>query len=167
MKVPIKIQRSIEVAAPYQDVLALLENLEATIRRFPKLKKLKKLGDLRYLWEMAPIGSKIANILHEVSYAAHYSVDLKRGKLSWKPIPEYGNAEIEGAFQLESSGQKTRLIFNVAGELRDVPVPLMYRLVAPPFIQGKFTHLVDQFLENTRVALLDAGSESTQKRRAG
>ena len=27
------------------------------------------------------------------------------------------------------------------------------RLVAPPFIQGKFTHLVDVFLENTREAL--------------
>ena len=33
------------------------------------------------------------------------------------------------------------------GELADVPVPLMYRLVAPAFIQGKFTALIDSFLD--------------------
>lgn len=167
MKVNLKIQRSVEVPAPYERVIALFEDLETTIRRFPKLRKLKKLGELAYLWEMAPIGSRVANILHEVSYAAQYSIDLKKGRLSWKPLPQHGNASIEGAFQVERRGdQLTQLTFNVSGELRDVPVPLMYRLVAPPFIQGKFTHLVDLFLGNTSAVLLEAQPSVRKKKNA-
>ena len=104
---------------------------------------------------MSTIGSKAANIAHEVSYAAHYTVNAKRGEMSWRPLPDYGNATIEGRFALLDQGKKTKLVFDVKGKLRDVPVPLMYRLLAPPFIQGKFTRLVDIFLESTRDALLE------------
>ena len=160
MKVPIKIERSIVVDAPYENVVALLGDLEGTIRRFPKLRRLRKLGNMAYVWEMSPIGSRIANIAHEVSYAAQYSIDLPRGRLSWKPLSEHGNATIQGAFQIAPSGAQSRLTFDVSGELRDVPVPFMYRLVAPPFIQGKFTHLVDVFLDKTReVIVAPAGGD--------
>lgn len=165
MKVNIEIKRSIDIPLPYAQVETLYTDLETTIKRFPKLKKLKKLGEMSYLWEMSTIGSRIANIAHDVSYAAKYTLDLKKGKLSWVPMPQHGNATIKGEFQLEEQGpQRTRLSFHVSGELRDVPVPLMYRLIAPPFIQGKFTHLVDVFLENTREALSAAPAKSARKR---
>ncbi|NKF24026.1 hypothetical protein [Solimonas marina] len=154
MNVDIKIERSVEVDAPYEKVLPLLTDLEGTIRRFPKLRKLTKLGPNAYLWEMSTIGSKAANIAHEVSYGAKYNIDAKRGEISWVPVPDRGNATIEGRFKLLDQGQRTKLTFDVRGKLREVPVPLMYRLLAPPFIQGKFTRLVDIFLENTREAVL-------------
>lgn len=157
MNIDIKIQRSVEVDMPYENVKFLLDDLESTIRRFPKLRKLTKVGSNSYLWEMSAIGSRAANIAHEVSYAAKYTVDAKRGQLSWKPLPEYGNATIEGHFRLLEQGGKTKLSFDVQGKLREVPVPLMYRLLAPPFIQGKFTRLVDTFLENTRDVLVEQG----------
>ena len=153
MKVDLSIERSIDLAVPYDDVRPLLVDFETTIRRFPKLRKLKKLSDMTYLWEMAPIGSRVANISHEVVYAARYKVEPEQGRLSWQGVPQHGNATINGVFQLQPTGKRTRLSFSVKGELRDVPVPLIYRLVAPPFIQGKFTHLVDVFLEKTREAL--------------
>ena len=153
MKVPIHIERSLEVPASYKKAQTLLADLETTIKRFPKLKRLKKLGDNDYVWEMDAIGSRIAKIATEVSYGARYSVNAARGELSWKPLPKHGNASIEGAFKLTEKGDRTRLSFRVEGELHDVPVPLMYRLIAPAFIQGKFTHLVDTFLERTRDAL--------------
>ncbi len=153
MKIEISIARSVEVAAPIDRVNSLLENYEQTIRRFPKLRKLTPLGDDAFLWEMAPIGSKIANIAHQVSYAARYQVDPANGHLRWQPVPGHGNAHIEGQFSLIDAGPATRLNFEVRGQLREVPVPLIYRLVAPPFIQGKFTRLVDVFLEQTRDAL--------------
>lgn len=156
MKVSIAIERSIEVPAPVARVQTLFKDLEGTIGRFPKLRKLSKLGDNEYLWEMGTIGSSIANIAHEVSYGAKYSVDLKNNQLSWQPIPKTGNANIEGAFKLVDRGDRTQLTFKVRGDLYDVPVPLMYRLLAPPFIQGKFTRLVDIFLERTSEALLQA-----------
>jgi len=154
MKVNIEIERSAVVPVPYKQVVPLLMDLEGTISRFPKLRKLTRLGPDQYLWEMRTIGSRIANIAHDVSYGAHYRTDLTRGELSWKPLPDHGNAVIEGWFRIAEGKDETRLSFRVRGELRDVPVPLLYRVVAPPFIQGKFTRLVDTFLEETREALI-------------
>lgn len=153
MKVNIAITRSLDIELPLSQVKTLFKDLEGTIRRFPKLRELKKLGADQYLWEMAPIGSKIANIAHEVRYGAHYTVDPKAGALTWTPIAKQGNARIEGAFRLLEQGRGVRLEFKVKGELFDVPVPFMYRLVAPTFIQAKFAALVDVFLERTRDAL--------------
>ena len=153
MKVNIAITRSLDIDLPPTKVKALFKDLEGTIKRFPKLRTLKKLGPDQYLWEMSAIGSKIANIAHEVSYGAHYTVDAKAGALSWTPIAKQGNASIEGAFRILEQGSGSRLEFKVKGELFDVPVPLMYRLVAPTFIQAKFAALVDVFLERTRDAL--------------
>lgn len=154
MKVSIAIERSLDVPAPLARLQPLMADIEGTVRRFPKLRRLRKLKPSQYVWEMEPIGSRIANISHEVVYGAHYKVDAARGELSWTPLPQQGNASIEGWFRIEPRGAHSRISFKVTGELRDVPVPLMYRLVAPAFIQGKFTRLVDIFLENTREALL-------------
>ena len=154
MNIDIAIARSVDIAAPRARVAALIADLEGTIRRFPKLKRLKKLGEREYLWEMAPIGSRLARIAHEVSYGARYTIDAARGLVSWQPVPRQGNASIEGEFRLEEMGKSTRLSFRVEGELRDVPVPLLYRVVAPAFIQGKFTRLVDVFLERTAEAAM-------------
>lgn len=154
MKINIAITRSLNFDLPPAKVKTLLNDLETTIGRFPKLRELKKLGPDQYLWQMRAIGSKIANIAHEVSYGAHYTVDAKAGVLTWKPTAKQGNASIEGAFNISAQGSGTRLEFKVKGELFDVPVPFMYRLVAPTFIQAKFAALVDAFLERTRDALL-------------
>lgn len=154
MKVPLRIERGLTVAVPFSQALSLLDDLETTIRRFPKLKRLRPVGDQRYVWEMDTIGSRMAKIAHNVSYGAAYTVDRERGHLDWQPIPGEGNALIAGSLRLAAvdAGQ-SRLSFRVEGELKEVPVPLMYRLVAPPFIQGKFTSLVDRFLEQTAQSL--------------
>ena len=153
MKVNIAITRSLDIDVAPTKVKTLFKDLESTIGRFPKLRTLKKLGPDQYLWEMNPIGSKIANIAHEVRYGAHYTVDARKGLLSWTPIRKQGNAEIEGGFRLTEKNGSATLEFTVKGDLFDVPVPLIYRLVAPAFIQAKFAALVEVFLERTREAL--------------
>lgn len=154
MNVDINVERKLEVALPLSEVRPLLDDLEGTLRRFPKLRKLTRLGDREYRWDMAIIGSRTANIAHEVVYAARYTVDAKRSELRFRPMPEHGNATLEGRLRLVDHGATTQLAFEVRGRLRDVPVPLMYRLLAPAFIQGKFTRLVETFLEATRDAVL-------------
>ena len=153
MKVKIAIERSLVVALPYKQVTPLLQDLERTIGRFPKLRQLTRIGDNAYRWDMHPIGSKLANISHAVSYGAQYHVDPKKGLVRWDAMPKQGNASIEGCFSLHGDDEQTRLEFQVEGELYDVPVPLLYRPIAPAFIQGRFSSLVDIFLERTGDAL--------------
>src|SRR3546814_16891879 len=93
MNVDIKIERSVEVDAPFKKVAPLLDDLEGTIRRFPKLRKLTKIGTNAYLWAMSVIGSKIANIAHAVSYCAQYSINPQRADLSWTAIPDRGHQQ--------------------------------------------------------------------------
>lgn len=155
MKVELQIERSLDVAVSYAQAESLLRDVESTLRRFPKLRKLSRLGENQYQWDMGTIGSRIAKIAHEVSYGAQYSVDLKKGELAFKPLPKIGNATMQGWLRVAKSAKGSRLSFQVSGELRDVPVPLMYRLVAPAFIQGKFTALVDAFLTRTAEAIGD------------
>ena len=47
MKVNLSIERSLPVSASVAQVVALFDDLETTIGRFPKLKKLSKLGPNR------------------------------------------------------------------------------------------------------------------------
>jgi hypothetical protein len=103
---------------------------------------------------MQTIGSRVAKIAHDVSYGAKYVVDARKGQVTFKPLPKVGNAQVEGGLSLAEEGNQVRLSFHVKGELNDVPVPLIYRLVAPAFIQGKFTALVDAFLQKTAASLM-------------
>lgn len=154
MNVSLNIQRTLVIDVPVAKSALLLDDIEATFGRFPKLKRMRKLGERRYVMEMDTIGSRMAKIAHNVRYGAAYAVDHRAGRLSWSPIAGEGNAQLAGELQVSAhSPIQTRLQLAVSGELRDVPVPLMYRLLAPPFIQGKFTHMVDRFLEETQAAL--------------
>lgn len=145
MNVKIEIERSSLVPVTYAEAQTLLQDVETTIRLFPKLRKLTRQKDGSHLWELAPIGSKVANISHEVSFAAKFVVDAGKGLVHWKPVKGKGNAHIEGQLQLRERQGQTHMSLSVKGELRDVPIPLMFRLVAPAFIQGKFAALVEHY----------------------
>lgn len=157
MDIKIDIERHKTVPVPQAQLAGLLTDIEGTLKRFPKLKKLTPLGGTDFRLDMQTIGSSIAKIAHDVSFGAHCTADPSRSELSWKPLAKVGNAQLEGQFRLAGEGQSTRLTLRVRGELRDVPVPLMYRLVAPAFIQGKFAALIDAFLEK-----LSSGSANSK-----
>lgn len=154
MKVHLAIERSLAVPQSAEQVRQLFADLETTIGRFPKLKKLTPLAPNRWRWDMDVIGSRIARIAHSVSYAADYTTE-PNGNLRFTPVAGIGNASVEGRFAVTPQGEGALLSFSVKGELREVPVPLMYRLIAPAFIQGKFTAMVDAFLQRTKDALAD------------
>lgn len=160
MNIKIDLERHRAVPMPADQLAALLGDVESTLRKFPKLRKLHVLGDADYRLEMHTIGSSIARIAHDVSFGARCVADARRGELSWKPLPKVGNAQLEGQLSVHPEGASSRLSLRVRGELSDVPVPLMYRLVAPAFIQGKFSALADAFLDRLGGAPSRAGSAS-------
>lgn len=147
MNIKIDIERHKTVPVAQAQLAGLLTDVEGTLKKFPKLRKLSALGDQDYRLDLQTIGSSVAKIAHDVSFGARCSTDRARSTLTWKPLPKVGNAQIEGQLQLAGEGKSTRLSLHVRGELHDVPVPLMYRLVAPAFIQGKFSALIDVYLD--------------------
>lgn len=159
MNIKIDLERHKTVPLSQAQLAGLFADAEPTLKKFPKLKKLSALGAQDFRLDMQTIGSKVAKIAHDVSFGARCSVDPKKAELSWKPLPKVGNAQIEGQLRAAGEGKSTRLTLQVRGELRDVPVPLMYRLVAPAFIQGKFTALIDSFLDKLTAA---SGSHKAQ-----
>ena len=154
MNLKIDIERHRTVPLPQAQLATLLTDIEGTLKKFPKLRKLSALGEQDFKLDMQTIGSSVARIAHDVSFGARCSADPAGSELSWKPLPKVGNAQIEGQLRLAGEGRSTRLSLRVRGELHDVPVPLMYRLVAPAFIQGKFSALIDTFLERLGTASL-------------
>ena len=159
MNIKIDIERHKTVSLTQAQLAGLFSDVEVTLKKFPKLKKLSALGGQDFRLDMQTIGSSVAKIAHDVSFGASCSVDPVKSELIWKPLPKVGNAQIEGRLRLAAEGKSTRVSLHVRGELHEVPVPLMYRLVAPAFIQGKFSALVDAFLERITAS---AGSAKAQ-----
>ena len=155
MKVDIEIERSITIELPPEKVRPLFQDIETTVSRFPKLKKLVRVADNQYVWELSTIGSRMAKIAHDVTYGAHYQLSADGNELTWKPLAGKGNASISGRFRIAPTAKGSEVFFKVQGELRDVP-----------FIQGKFIHQVETFRERTREALLADKAPSAKKKAA-
>jgi len=154
MKVPIEIERQLYVEdVPLEKARSLLDDLEGTIRLFPKLRRLEPLSAGGYLWKMDPIGA--AGVEHEVVYAAEYDIRPSDGAVQFSPIIGHGNAVIKGHLQVEPGDRGIRLSFRVQGTLYEVPVPKVFRLAAPSVIQGIFKRLVERYLEKLRDTLCD------------
>lgn len=157
MNIRIEIERHRNVMMAREEFARLSRDIEGTLRQFPKLKKLTPLGAQDYRIDLKTVGSSLARVAHDVSFGTRCLVDPTKAALSWTPLPDVGNAQIEGLLKLNEEGKSLRLSLSLAvrGELHDVPVPLMYRLVAPAFIQGKFAALVDVFLERFAAAAVN------------
>ncbi len=142
MNIQIDIRRHKAVSLSPAQLNALVGDPQATLKRFPKLRRLQVLGPGEFRLDLKTVGSRVARIAHDVSFGAR--VESSEGELRWQAMPEIGNARLQGVLHYEGD---ERLSLHVEGELRDVPVPLMYRLVAPAFIQGKFSALADAYLD--------------------
>jgi len=156
MNIKLDIERRLLLPIDHARALKLLDDLEGTIGRFPNLKKLGRLADDSYLWEMRTMGVRIAKIAHDLSYAARYEIDRDAGAIRWQPLKGHGNALIGGEIRLAAKGAQTEMLFKVEGVMNDVPVPLLYRPLAGPFIVNKMTTLIERFLARTGEALTKA-----------
>lgn len=156
MNIKLDLERRRLLPVPHAQALTLLDDLEATLGRFPNLKVLTRLGPDQYRWDLKTMGVRIARIAHDLSYAAHYSVDRKAGAIRWKPLPGHGNALIGGEIRITASGEDTAMLFRIDGVMHDVPVPLLYRPLAGPFIVDKLGNLIDRYLAATATALAAA-----------
>ncbi len=158
MNVQIDLSRKLETDVSAGELLALFDDLESVLRKFPKVKKLGLIAEDSYRFEMQTIGSSVAKIAHDAIFACRFEVDKSKGELHWKALNDVGNTRFNGVLRRGSKG----LIVEIKGDVLDVPIPLMYRLVAPAFIQGKFSALADVWLQR-----LAAAAKPDKKKSAG
>lgn len=155
MNIKLDIERRLLLPVDHARAATLLDDLEATIGRFPNLRQLTRLGPNQYRWDMRTMGVRIAKIAHDMSYAADYQIDRKAGAIRWKPLPGHGNALIGGEIRIAGSGAQTEMRFKVEGVMHGVPVPLLYRPLAGPFIVNKMGTLIERYLAATARALAE------------
>lgn len=153
MNIKLDLERRRLLPVAHGTAMLLLDDLEATLGRFPNLKALTRLGPDQYRWDLKTMGVRVAKIAHDLSYAAHYSVDRPAGAIRWKPLVGHGNALIGGEIRITDNGRDTAIVFRIDGVMHDVPVPLLYRPLAGPFIVDKLGTLIDRYLAATAAAL--------------
>lgn len=160
MNITLDIERRLLLPVDHASAIRLLDDLEATIGRFPNLKKLSRIAEQSYLWEMRTMGVRIARIAHDLSYAARYEIDHEAGAIRWQPVAGHGNARIAGEIRLARRAAGTEMLFRVEGVMHDVPVPLLYRPLAGPFIVNKMSVLIERFLAATSAALTEPATST-------
>lgn len=146
--VSIELNREIELAAPWDEVFALLSDVPRSVSHFPKVDRLVDLGDNRYRWEMEKIGVDKYSI--QTAYACKYDADSTAGKVTWVPVPGEGNGVVSGSWTLTSVNENTtRAKFQTSAALT-LPLPGLLKLAISPVIKHEFNGLVDTYMNNLK-----------------
>ena len=150
MRVEVQVTQRFRVPAPREQVFELLADVPKAYGHFPNMKRVAAVGERAYRMEMDEIS--VAGISHQVIYACRYTFDSKSGAISWKPVKDVGNGQIEGGWKLKVEGDGTHVEFATTGKL-EVEIPLLLRPMATPYVQGMFRSEIGRFLDNVRKAL--------------
>ncbi|MBF0449906.1 MAG: SRPBCC family protein [Candidatus Magnetomorum sp.] len=148
-KVNVDIRKEFDVPADYDQVFAVLSTVPDSASHFPKVDQLVDLGDNSYRWEMEKIG--IQKYYLQTVYACKYESDKDSGSITWKPISDVGNAEIEGSWKVTKQGDRTHIELNTKGVMT-LPFPGLAKMVIGPFASREFESMVNQYIENLKKA---------------
>ena len=150
MKIAVNVKQRFRVPATPEQSFALLADVPRSISHFPNLQRLVPQGEGVYRWEMEPVAA--VGVSHQLVYACRYASDAGAARVTWTPVANVGNGQIEGAWELLAEGGGTLIRFYTSGAL-EVPVPALFRPMAAPFVQGLFRNEVSRYLDNIRRAL--------------
>ncbi|MGO1462633.1 MAG: SRPBCC family protein [Marinobacter sp.] len=148
--VSIDLNRELEIPASYDEVFDLLADVPRSVSYFPKVHKLKDLGDNVYRWEMEKVGVDKHAI--QSVYASKYFADKDAGKITWEPVKGEGNGLVSGYWTVKANGDRaTALKFHTSAELT-LPLPGMLKLAISPVVKHEFNGLVDTYMSNLKAA---------------
>lgn len=142
--VPISFVRDFYTAASPQAVYTVLADVPLSISHFPNVERLVPLGDDKYRWEMARMGTQ--NYYFQIQYVTRYSRSDSEKWIRWEPIAE-GNGSFKGCWEITQEGNRTRVHFENEGHL-ELPLPRLARRLITPFVLNQFNELMDVYLAN-------------------
>ncbi|MCF4167628.1 hypothetical protein L2U69_18425 [Zavarzinia compransoris] len=141
------------IPADYGRMLALLDDLPATLAHFPALDNLVAVAPDHFHWHLAPIGPAAYRM--PVDFATRFTIERTSGRLRFEPVKGIGNASIGGRIALSPEGtDATSLEMTIAGTVK-VAVPWLLKTLAAPVVAREFNALVDGFVANLKSAHLD------------
>lgn len=147
VKVTINLEREFIVAVDIDTVFALLSDIPASAKYFPKVHALKPISDNIFRWEM----EKISLGLHSAQtiYTCQYVPDSVAKKIVWIPIKGEGNAVVSGKWELTEVANGTNISFNTKADLT-LPLPGLLKLAISPLVKVEFSGMVDTYLRNLK-----------------
>jgi len=133
------------VPASFGDAFALVSDVPASASHFPKLNRLVPMKRGTYRWEMDPVGPPEAHV--QTVYASTYTANKAKGTVTWKPVPDVGNAQVSGSWALKKLKKGTQLTLHINGSLI-VPLPALVKPVIGPIVAAEFEGLVEDYVDN-------------------
>lgn len=144
--VDFEIERTREVACPYERVFDVLSDVPVSVGHFPKMDRLEDEGGGVYRWEMQKIGVDKYHI--QTIYACKYTSDRAKGWVKWTPVKGTGNAQVKGKWTIKAlDDAATRFTLSTTGEL-ELPLPRLIKMLIAPVVRAEFTGMVDQYMDN-------------------
>lgn len=145
ISVPFDLAYEFEVKALMPAVFAVLSDVPASAKHFPKVAALVDLGDNTYRWEMEKVGTAQVGI--QTIYASKYAADRKKGTVSWTPVKGVGNGLVSGSWTLVDKKKSTHITLKIQGEL-SVPLPGLMKAVVVPLVTSENEKLVEKYIDN-------------------
>ena len=143
--VPVHLGYEFEVKAKAAEVFAVLADVPRSASHFPKVHQLTDLGGGAYRWEMEKVGTEHINI--QTIYASKYVSNAAKGTVDWTPVEGIGNALVSGYWKIKDKKKSTHIELEITAEVH-VPLPHLMHAIVEPIIEGEFTHLVEQYIDN-------------------
>ena len=149
-RVSVEVGYAFDVRAPLKEVFALLADVPASAAHYPQLECIVPQGPQTWRWEMQSVG--VGQFTLQTVYASRYTIDKAQGRISWEPVPDVGNAQVAGHWQVSKSKEKGRsdvvqLELNVQLSVQ-LPVPPLMQLVVTPLLQAEFERLTEGYIDS-------------------
>jgi len=85
----------------------------------------------------------------------HFATEMKASPhscIEFTPVPNVGNSELNGRWDISPAGQGSQLSFSVTMET-DLPIPFFLKSVAKPLLEKELTNYFDKYVSNVEKAL--------------
>lgn len=149
-KVNIEVDKEVTVSADAATAFALLSDVPASAKHFPKVDELVDLGDGVYRWEMEKVG--IGDHAVQTIYASKYIANEDNKSVVWTPVRGEGNGSVSGSWTIEESGSGTTIRLQSSAEL-ELSLPKLLKLALSPIVKHEFVSMVETYMDNIKAAL--------------
>ncbi|MEI8031988.1 MAG: SRPBCC family protein [Chlorobiaceae bacterium] len=148
LTVSITIDKGFETPAAPEKVFSVLSDVRRSASFFPRVERIIDEGDNVYRWELQKI-SLGSYTMEQTVYASRYLADPASLKITWTPVPEVGNALVEGEWVLTPKAGGTVVTLKSKGEIT-LDFPAILQIIIAPLVQFEFSDLMERYLAHLK-----------------